>query len=222
MSEDEFDRVIAVNLKGTFACTRFAAQAMRDGDGGAIIGIISNTGLRGGFGQTNYAASKAGVAGMLRTWAMELQRYNIRVNGLWPVAVTDMTQILMDMENRAAQQENRPAKSPQEIGFGTVEQVAPMIVYLASDACTLNGQILASNGTKIGLWSHPAEVITVERDDWTADTLAETIPTQFADHWQTSATRSSSGPTQAPPNDRRPRAGRYEASARSVTISRRR
>lgn len=185
MSEEEFDRVIDVNLKGSFACAHFAAQAMRDGEGGAIIGIVSNTGLRGGFGQTNYAASKAGVAGMLRTWAIELQRYNIRVNGLWPVALTDMTQVLVDIETRAAQQENRPTKSPQQIGLGDVDQVAPIIVYLASDACTLNGQILASNGTKIALWSHPAELISIERDGWTADALAEAIPTHFADYWQT-------------------------------------
>lgn len=185
MSEEEFDRVIDVNLKGAFACARFAAQAMRDGDGGAIIGIVSNTGLRGGFGQTNYAASKAGVAGMLRTWAIELQRYNIRVNGLWPVALTDMTQVLVDIETRTAQQENRPAKTPQQIGLGDVAQVAPLIVYLASDACTLNGQILATNGTKIALWSHPTELVTIARDGWTADTLAEAIPTHFADHWQT-------------------------------------
>lgn len=185
MSEEEFDDVINVNLKGTFACSRFAAAAMRDGGGGAIINVISNTGLRGGFGQTNYAASKAGAAGMLRTWALELQRFKIRVNGLWPVALTDMTQVLVDIDARDAETENRPPLTPREIGLGQVHEVAPMAVYLASDACTLNGQILTCDGARIALWSHPEEIVVSEREAWTAETLAECIPDLFGSHLQT-------------------------------------
>jgi NAD(P)-dependent dehydrogenase (short-subunit alcohol dehydrogenase family) len=90
MSAEEFDNVIAVNLRGTWACAKAAALAMRE-RGGSIVNVVSNTAFSGAIGQTNYAASKAGVAGMTRTWARELSRYEIRVNAIWPIAATDMT-----------------------------------------------------------------------------------------------------------------------------------
>ena len=167
MDEAAFDAVIDVNVKGVFATTRFAAQAMKDGGGGKIVSVVSNSGLRGGFGQTNYAASKAGVAGMIRTWTMELERYNIQVNGLWPVAVTDMTRVIIDREQQAAKAEGREPRTGKEIGLGDVADVAQIVVYLASELCTLHGQILTCNGTKIALWSHPDEIVSVVRDHWT-------------------------------------------------------
>ncbi len=184
MSEEEFDDVIAVNLKGTFACTHFAAQAMREGSheaagGGRIVSIVSNTGLRGGFGQTNYAAAKAGVAGMIRTWALELTGYAIKVNGLWPVAVTDMTRVLVDREEQQAADERRDPKAAHELGLGQIAEVAPMAVYLASDLCDLQGQILTCNGTKLALWSHPDEVVTTEGESWTAESINDAVTTQF-------------------------------------------
>ncbi len=188
MTEEEFDDVIAVNLKGAFACTRFAAQAMRDNPGenagGKVINVISNTGLRGGFGQTNYAAAKAGLAGMVRTWALELDRFNIQANGLWPVAVTDMTQVLVDREAAEAETEDRPVKSARELGLGQVAEVAPIAVYLASDLCDLQGQIVTCNGTKIALWSHPNEIALAHRDAWSPQTIQETIASQFGPYLQ--------------------------------------
>jgi NAD(P)-dependent dehydrogenase (short-subunit alcohol dehydrogenase family) len=190
MSEEEFDDVIAVNLKGTFACTRFAAQAMRDRAdegtaGGRIISIVSNTGLRGGFGQTNYAAAKAGVAGMIRTWAMELERYAIKVNGLWPVAVTDMTRVLVEREEQQAADEHRDQKTARELGLGQIAEVAAMAVYLASDLCALHGQILTCNGTKLALWSHPDEVVTAEGESWTPEAINDAVTAQFTPYLQT-------------------------------------
>ena len=92
MSDDDFDTVIGVHLRGTFTCVREAAIHLREqGEGGRIICIGSPTGQRGNFGQTNYAAAKAGIVGMVRTWALELKRAGITANAVIPVAATAMT-----------------------------------------------------------------------------------------------------------------------------------
>ena len=92
MTDDDFDAVIDVHLRGTFTCARAAVTRMRaQGEGGLLILISSPAGQRGNFGQTNYAAAKAGIAAMARTWALELARSGITVNAVVPVAVTAMT-----------------------------------------------------------------------------------------------------------------------------------
>ena len=92
MSDDDFDTVINVHLRGTFTCVREAATYMREHEvAGRIICIGSPTGQRGNFGQTNYAAAKAGIVGMVRTWALELKRAGITANAVIPVAATAMT-----------------------------------------------------------------------------------------------------------------------------------
>ena len=88
MSERDFDAVISVNLKGVFLCTRAVAPRMIAGGGGAILNASSVVGLYGNFGQTNYAATKAGVISMTRTWARELGKHNIRVNAVAPGFIT--------------------------------------------------------------------------------------------------------------------------------------
>ena len=85
MDEADFDAVIAVHLKGTFNCTRHAAQVMKEKGYGRIVNITSSAGLRGNFGQTNYGAAKAGIMGMTFVWSMELGRYGITVNAIAPV-----------------------------------------------------------------------------------------------------------------------------------------
>jgi NAD(P)-dependent dehydrogenase (short-subunit alcohol dehydrogenase family) len=149
MSDEDFDAVIAVDLRGPFLCTRQAAVAMRDQEtGGHIIQITSASGLVGNFGQTNYAAAKAGLMGMMYTAVKELQRYNIRCNAMWPVARTDMTQPIID----------RAEKPAAELGFGEPEDVAQGLVWLASDAAAkCNGQCLTFNGLKTALWRGPTE-----------------------------------------------------------------
>ena len=84
MSDEQFDSVIAVNLKGVFMCTRAVAPRMIQGGGGVILNASSVVGLYGNFGQTNYVAAKAGVIGMTRVWARELGKYHIRVNAVAP------------------------------------------------------------------------------------------------------------------------------------------
>src|SRR5687768_18519699 len=89
MSDDDFDAVVNVHLRGTFTCGRAAAVHMRErGEGGRLILVSSPAGQRGNFGQTNYAAAKAGIVAMARTWAMELARADVTVNAVVPNAAT--------------------------------------------------------------------------------------------------------------------------------------
>lgn len=172
MTVEDWDEVMAVNLRGVFSCTKHAALAMRE-TGGHIIQVISASGLSGGFGQGNYAAAKAGMMGLLRTCLIEFARYNIRTNALWPVAETDMTQVVFDRAEAQAKEQGAQAPAPVEMGFGKPHEVAQGLIWLASNgAAHLNGQCMSFNGRKTALWSHPAENYLAFHDEpWTADEL---------------------------------------------------
>ena len=150
MSVEEFDEVISINLRGAFLCAREAARAMADqADGGHIIYISSAAGLTGFFGQSNYAAAKAGVVGMMYTTAKELARKNIRSNALVPLARTDMTQGMLDSTDM----------SQQEKTFGEPEDIGQAVVWMASQSSRhWNGQCLSVSGNHVALWQHPREV----------------------------------------------------------------
>lgn len=172
MSPQEFDEVIAVNLRGTWSVSRHAAKAMRD-TGGLLLQVISASAFVGSVGQTNYAASKAGVVGMMCAWDVELARFGIRTNALWPIAQTDMTRVVFDNAAKRAEQAGRPAPEPAELGFGTPHGIAPVVVHLCSDrAADMRSQIVTFNGTKLGLWSHHHETIVDRRLSWSVEELA--------------------------------------------------
>jgi NAD(P)-dependent dehydrogenase (short-subunit alcohol dehydrogenase family) len=157
MSEEEWDLVIDVCLKGTFACARAAIREMRRvGQGGRIINVTSRSGLRGSVGQANYAAAKGGVAGLTRTLCQEVSKYKITVNAICPRAETDMTHTVP----AAVQQRKDTSWAGTSVKKrGTPEQVAPAVVYLASDeADWINGQVIGLGGDKLSLWSHPREL----------------------------------------------------------------
>src|SRR3954468_23450403 len=101
MGEEDFDAVIGVHLKGTFNCTRHAAEIMKERNYGRIVNITSSAGLRGNFGQTNYGAAKAGIMGMTFIWSMELGRYGITVNAVAPSGATRMTAGLYERSGQA-------------------------------------------------------------------------------------------------------------------------
>ena len=97
MSDEEWDAVIDVNLKGIYYCTKAVAPIMKEKGYGRIVSASSTTGLRGNYGQTNYAATKAGVIGMTKTWALELGRYGITANSIAPgYTKTPMTEAIPD------------------------------------------------------------------------------------------------------------------------------
>jgi NAD(P)-dependent dehydrogenase (short-subunit alcohol dehydrogenase family) len=176
MTTEEFDEVIAVNLRGSWLCSRHAALAMKDQGGGKIINIISNTGLTGGFGQGNYAASKGGLISLTFSMALELERLNIKTNAVWPIAQTDMTEVVMQRVWKSADDANRPRPEPAEFGFGAPYAVAPLIVFLSSDAASaLNGQIITFNGRRLALWTHPHERNTLLKPSWTARDIAQNL-----------------------------------------------
>jgi NAD(P)-dependent dehydrogenase (short-subunit alcohol dehydrogenase family) len=183
MTDDDFDAVVRVHLRGTFTCARAAAVRMREqGDGGRLILVGSPAGQRGNFGQTNYAAAKAGIAAMARTWAMELARSRITVNAVVPVAATEMTRTIPEFAPLIEEAERTgqplPARLRRDAGLGTVEDVTGLITFLASDAAAdITGQAIGVGGDRLALWSHPAEKTVAFADGgWSAEAIAAAWP----------------------------------------------
>jgi 3-oxoacyl-[acyl-carrier protein] reductase len=142
MADEVFDSLMSVNLKGVFNCTRSVVPHMIEAGGGVVLSASSVVGLYGNFGQTNYAASKAGVIAMTRTWARELGRYNIRVNAVAPGFVdTGMTRSVPEKVLRYLV-EHTPLRR-----MGRPEEVAEVYVWLASDrASFVHGAVLSVDG----------------------------------------------------------------------------
>ena len=192
MTDEQFDAVLTTHLRGTFTCTRAAVIRMREqGDGGRIICVGSPTGQVGNFGQTNYAAAKAGIVGMVRTWAMELARAGITVNAIVPVAATAMTEtvpFLKPYVDALAAGEPLPPYARQQLGFGSPQDAAGLVAFLASDeAAGITGQAVGIGGDRLALWSHPSEVVVEFADGtgWSADAIAAVWPEKFAASQQT-------------------------------------
>jgi 3-oxoacyl-[acyl-carrier protein] reductase len=167
MSDEEFDQVWTVHVKGTFWCTQIAAARMRDqGRGGAIVNTTSGAHF-GSFGQTNYAAAKGAIASMTYTWALELARYGIRVNAIGPTGTTRMSETF-------AGGTPLPYVDPTRNGA--------LVVFLASDAARqVSGQIFGSGGTRVAHMVQPHYGKTLYREDgWTVEALEAVFLQQFA------------------------------------------
>ncbi|WP_285320800.1 SDR family NAD(P)-dependent oxidoreductase [Pseudarthrobacter sp. lyk4-40-TYG-27] len=161
MSDEDFDVVVNVHLRGTFTCVREAFSYFKDaGIRGRIITIGSPSGQYGNFGQTNYSAAKAGIVGMMRTWALEMKKSGVNVNTVIPVAATTMTKAVPYFQ-KALEAEERGEAMPsffrRELGFGRTTDVAGLIAYLVSDdAAGITGQVIGVGGDRLQLWAHPA------------------------------------------------------------------
>jgi 3-oxoacyl-[acyl-carrier protein] reductase len=142
LSDEQFDAVLAVNLKGVFTCTRAVAPLMIEGGGGVILSASSVVGLYGNFGQTNYIAAKAGVIGMTKVWARELGKYKIRVNAVAPGYIaTEMIQSVPE-KIRETMRDHTPIGRLGEAG-----DVANAYLWLASDAAAfVTGTVLSVDG----------------------------------------------------------------------------
>jgi len=167
MSEQDFDDVIAVHLKGTFNITRHAAGYWREAAKSgtvtdrAIVNTSSGAGLHGNVGQTNYSAAKAGIAAMTVVNAMELHRYGVRANCIAPVARTRLTLQTPGMSDSMEQHVFDP------------ECVSPLVAVLASKTCPFNGQVFSVYGGSVGIYAGWSIAESVETDDrWTPETLA--------------------------------------------------
>ncbi|MFY9661809.1 MAG: beta-ketoacyl-ACP reductase [Terriglobales bacterium] len=142
MTDQAFDAVISVNLKGVFVCTRAVVPHMIRSGGGVILNASSVVGLYGNFGQTNYSATKAGVIAFAQTWSRELARYNIRVNAVAPGFIA--TEMVQKMPEKVIQS----MVSHTPLGrMGTPEDVAEAYLWLASDAASfITGTVLSVDG----------------------------------------------------------------------------
>jgi NAD(P)-dependent dehydrogenase (short-subunit alcohol dehydrogenase family) len=192
MADDEFDEVVYVHLRGTFTCARSAARHFREtGRGGRLILVGSPAGQHGNFGQSNYAACKAGITAMARTWAMELARSKVTVNCIIPTAVTDMTKTIPAFAPDIAAWEEDGTRLPdwlrRDHALGSVDDVAPIVVFLASDeSAGITGQTIGLGGDRLALWSYPAEAATVFREGgWSTDDVASEFAGQLAAVTQT-------------------------------------
>lgn len=142
MSEEAWDRVLTVNLKGVFNCSQAVAQVMIKQGQGVILNATSVVGLYGNIGQTNYAASKFGVIGLTKTWAKELGPRGIRVNAVAPGYTMTAMMATVPEKLLTSFQEKTPLKR-----LGLPEDVAYAYLYLASDeAAYVNGEILSVDG----------------------------------------------------------------------------
>jgi 3-oxoacyl-[acyl-carrier protein] reductase len=142
MEEDQWDAVLDVNLKGCFNYMRAVSPVFREQQGGKIVSIASINGLRGKFGQANYAASKAGIIGLTKTVARELGRYNVNVNAVAPGMIeTDLTHAL-------AEEVKRQAVSEMVLGrLGQPEDIAEAVAFLVSEkARHITGEIMKVDG----------------------------------------------------------------------------
>ncbi len=142
MSEEDFDLVISVNLKGVFNCTQAVVPVMIQQNSGVILNASSIVGLDGNFGQTNYVATKAGVIGMTKVWARELGRYGIRVNAVAPGFT--LTEMVMQMPEKIL--DGMKLHTPLR-RLGEPRDIANAYLFLASDeASFITGDVLRVDG----------------------------------------------------------------------------
>jgi NAD(P)-dependent dehydrogenase (short-subunit alcohol dehydrogenase family) len=173
MTEEEWDSVIRVHLKGHFVPTRFAAAYWREQSKAgkevkaAIVNTSSTSGLLGNPGQANYGAAKAGIAAFTVIAAQELSRYGVRVNAIAPAARTRMT-------------EQTPGLSeivkPPESGFDVwaPDNISPLVAYLATESCPFNGKVFFIQGGKVSLFEGWKMVKTIDKGaKWEVAELAE-------------------------------------------------
>lgn len=142
MTEEQFDAVIEINLKGVYNCTKAVVATMLAQGSGVILNASSVVGIYGNFGQTNYAATKFGVIGMMKTWAKELGRKGVRANAVCPGFIA--TDILKSMPERvlSAIEDKIPLGR-----LGKPEEIANVFAFLASDeASYMNGAVIEVSG----------------------------------------------------------------------------
>ena len=174
MSEEDFDAVVAVHLKGSFNCGRHALPLMKEQGYGRIINITSSAGLRGNFGQSNYGAAKAGIMGLTRVWAVEMEGRGITINAVAPAGVTRMTGNVPGLDA-----DNPPPELNPELN-------GALIAYLASEAAgEVNGQVFGRKGYGYTLFQQPRPIAIMFKDGpMTAAEIAANFQSVFGEHLQ--------------------------------------
>lgn len=171
MEESDWDLIMEVHLKGHYNCTRPFVRYIRDENrlNCRILNMSSVSGLYGNFGQTNYGAAKAGIAGFSRSLALEVAKYKCTVNTISPGAATRLTIDLIEAAGREYD-ENDWTQGP--------EQIAPVVTWLCSDeANNITSQIIHSQGGILGIMQQPAVIKSYTSDNlWTIDQLNQLMP----------------------------------------------
>jgi len=178
MSEQEWDEVIAVHLKGHFNCTKPASVVMRQQRYGRIINFSSESGLFGNAGQANYGAAKSGIAGFTRVVARDLGRYGVTCNAIAPRAWTRLTATIPQQRPGTAPAADIENAEAPGITRMDPDDIAPMTAYLASDdAWNVNGQVFHVYGGIVAVLQHPTPWKTAfKRGMWELDELSAAIP----------------------------------------------
>jgi NAD(P)-dependent dehydrogenase (short-subunit alcohol dehydrogenase family) len=175
MTEEEFDSVIAVHLKGSFNVSRAAAPHFKTQASGAYVHMTSTSGLVGNFGQANYSAAKLGIVGLSKSIALDMHRFGVRSNAVAPFAWTRMIDSIPT---------NTPEQQKRVEGLKKLvpEKIAPFVTALVSDAgASVTGQIFGVRNNEIYLFSQPRPIRTAHTSDgWTAESIAERVFPMFA------------------------------------------
>lgn len=166
LTEEDWDSVVDVHLKGTFNCVRHATRVMREQRSGSILCVTSSAGLEGNPGQANYAAAKAGIVGLTYSTALAMGKYDVNVNALAPAAATRMTARLTE----------QAAKTKQASDRSDARLSGQLAVALSSPALRhVTGQVYTAAGRRLARWSHPAEVSEQTRETWTEDEISRVL-----------------------------------------------
>ncbi|MCR9259544.1 MAG: SDR family NAD(P)-dependent oxidoreductase [Pseudomonadaceae bacterium] len=177
MEESDWDAVIAVHLKGHYCCSRPFANYIRENNhtGARIINFSSVSGLYGNFGQANYGAAKAGIAGFSRVLALELAKYACTVNTISPGALTRMTIPLRENRGESVEQEDLEAGGPQHI--------APIVAWLASEASAgVTAEIFHTARGGVAIMQQPLVIKQFKKTSgvWSLEELDEVVPQLIA------------------------------------------
>ena len=175
MSEEEWDLVIRVHLKGTFNTSKHAAVYWRGARKGhyRLINFTSGSGLHGAPGQPNYAAAKLGIVGLTYSCANALAAYGVTANSIAPGAATRMTATVPSARRRAPASTDDPKRSP--------DNIAPAVVYLASTASDwLTGRVIGASGFRISLYNNPEVIREIgSNEPWDIDDACENMERSF-------------------------------------------
>ena len=180
MTEEEWDAVIAVHLKGHYNTIRPASVLMRQQRYGRIVNFSSISGLRGNSGQANYGAAKAGIAGLTRVVARDLGRHGVTCNAIAPVAQTRMIAAIPETGHRFRAQRGIAA-ALEPVVEPTPEHVAPMTVYLCTDeAWNINGKIFHVAGGQVSLAAEETPLRQISKaGKWEVEELLSLLPTHL-------------------------------------------